>query len=95
MDDHGLSMGRASLPLGGSVAFDSQLATYIPRTKQTPHTTEIWSVNTENSIRNGPGQRQPMPQPSPKVKAPPTSFQSIVLFEGLKRSFPRKDCFLQ
>jgi hypothetical protein len=41
-----------------------------------PQKTWIYTVNTENNIKNGPGQRDPIPHPNPKHNAPTINFQS-------------------
>jgi len=42
----------------------------------------------------GPGQRPPIPHPSPKQKAPSMSLQSITALVGLNNLFPKIDIFL-
>lgn len=66
-----------------SKAFPIKCAKNIPAMQLQPHITDIYIVKTDNSIRKGPGQRDPIPHPSPKINAPKTNFQSILLFVGL------------
>lgn len=54
----------------------------MPITSPTPHNTWIGTVKTVNKTKNGPGQRPPIPHPNPNKNAPPTSCQSMTLFEG-------------
>lgn len=63
-------------------------AIIIPINKQLPHIKFIPIVNVENNTMNGPGQRPPIPQPSPKIKAPKTSLKSISLTCGLNKVYP-------
>lgn len=66
----------------------------IPRMRHPNQTTCICRVKTENCIMAGPGQRPPIPHPSPKQKAPSISLQSITALVGLNNLFPKIDIFL-
>lgn len=51
-------------------------------------------MKTEKSIKYGPGQREPIPHPNPKDKAPTINFQSIwvILIYGI--CYPNRVNFL-
>ena len=66
----------------------------MPINNEPNHSTCTGRVKIDSCIIAGPGHRPAIPQPRPKQKAPVISFQSIVLFSGLKRCLPRYDYFL-
>ena len=51
-------------------------AIYNPTIQDPPQHIDIYTENTENNIKKGPGQSDPIPHPSPNEIAPIINFQS-------------------